>query len=216
MVSHRGRDAGGRAAAADRARPAHGRLEPRGARPGDSRGGVPRRRLRAPLGARGRSTTSTSTGSRRGPTCCGRSATRSPPPCASTSRRRSGWPARSSARWRSPPPASLASGLPFVIVRSKAKEYGTGEPDRGRVRARGARLPRRGRRHGRRSGARGGRGAARGGASGPTRRSASSTVRRAVTTRSRAGRAPASALHGFRAPRKRRKSAWLSDIRRPC
>ena len=58
--------------------------------------------------------------------------------------------------------ASLEAGLPFVIVRKEAKEYGTAQPDRGRVRARRARLPGRGRRHLGRRRARGDRGAPRG------------------------------------------------------
>ena len=36
--------------------------------------------------------------------------------------------------------ASLASRLPFLIVRGEAKAYGTGEPDRGRLRAAGERV----------------------------------------------------------------------------
>ncbi len=58
--------------------------------------------------------------------------------------------------------ASLESGLPFLIVRKEAKEYGTANRLEGVVRRRRMRLPRRGRRHVGRRLARVGRGVARG------------------------------------------------------
>ena len=80
-------------------------------------------------------TTSTSTASRRGPSCSARS--------ASASRRRLHELEPAAVRLAGPAlgavalaaSASLASGLPFVIVRDEAKGYGTGKPDRGAVRA---------------------------------------------------------------------------------
>ena len=82
--------------------------------------------------------------------------------------------------------ASLAGGLPFLIVRERGEGLRHREPDRGRVRARRAGLPGRGRRHLRRRCARGRRGAARSRPRVSRRRSASSTGRRAGSTRSRA------------------------------
>ena len=95
--------------------------------------------------------------------------------------------------------ASLASGLPFVIVRDAAKEYGTGEPPRGAVRAGRARLPDRGRRHLRRRARRGRGGAARGRARRPKRR---------LRRRSRGGRSG-------RARPSRRPPALALPCRRP-
>ena len=124
--------------------------------------------------------------------------------------------ARSSARSRSPPPRRSQSGLPFLIVRKEAKDYGTVEPARGRLREGGAasassrtssppaeRRSRRSKRCARR-------------ASGSRTRSASSTARRAASTRSRA--MPCGSGRSSRPPsssKDTRKSAWLSDIRRP-
>ena len=112
--------------------------------------------------------------------------------------------------------ASLETGLPFLIVRKEAKDYGTanrleGVSERGRVR-----LPDRGRRHLGRSGARGRPGAPRG---------RSACVQRDLRGRPRGGGcrrarapcgAPLAALPGLRAARNPRKSAWLSDIRLRC
>ena len=182
----RRRDAGGRAPAADRARPAHGGLNHGELGRGIARGGVPRGRLRAPLGP------PLAVLPRQVPLrdaarpAAGRSARRSPPPCASTSRRRSGSPGRSSARSRSPPRRRSPAGLPFLIVRAKAKEYGTGNRiegvfEAGRAASASSRTSSRpAERRSRRSR----RCARRGFAS--ERRSASSTARRAASTPSRA------------------------------
>ena len=83
-----------------------------------------------------RPTTSTSTASRPCPSCSSRSALAWRPRRPSSSRTRSGSRAPSSARSRWPrrprsPPAS-----PFVIVRGKAKEYGTANQLGGRLRGR--------------------------------------------------------------------------------
>ena len=117
--------------------------------------------------AAARSTTSTSTASRRGPTCSARSASGSPRRCRSVE--------PDAVRLAGPElgavalaaAASLASGLPFLIVRKEAKGYGTGEPAR-RAPSRRAScvVPRRGRRHLGRGRSRGRRGAPRGGARG--------------------------------------------------
>ena len=178
---------------------------------------LPRGRLRAALRAPLAATTSTSTASRRGPTCCaplgdgdrrrGR---------ASTSRTPSASPAPSSAPSPLAAAASLESGLPFVIVRKEAKEYGTANRLEGVVRAGRARLPRRGRRHRRRRGARGGRGAARGRARVST---AVCVVDREEGGADALARAAVRLRPLFTASElleSRRKSAWLSDIRRRC
>ena len=100
--------------------------------------------------------------------------------------------------------ASLESGLPFLIVRKAAKEYGTANRIEGAVRGGRMRLPRRGRRHIRRRAARGGRGAARGGprgAHGGLRR----RPRGGRSGRARPSRRPAApALSGRRAARSRK------------
>ena len=81
--------------------------------------------------------------------------------------------------------ASLASGLPFVIVRDAAKEYGTANRLEGPFEPGEHRLPDRGRRHLRRRARRGGRRrSARPGSTCATP-SASSIARRAEWTRSR-------------------------------
>ena len=90
-----------------------------------ARARVPRGRLRAALGPALDATTSTSTASRRGPSCSGRS--------ASASRRAVAEHEPDAVRLAGPElgavalaaAASLASGLPFLIVRKEAKEYGT-------------------------------------------------------------------------------------------
>ena len=79
--------------------------------------------------------------------------------------------------------ASLASGLPFVIVRDAAKEYGTANRLEGPFEAGRARLPDRGRRHLRRSARGGRRRAAEKPGSRSETRSASSIARRAARTR---------------------------------
>ena len=93
--------------------------------------------------------------------------------------------------------ASLDSGLPFLIVRKEAKEYGTGNRLEGPYERRRVRLPRRGRRHLGRRAARVDRGAARGGSRrahrGLRRRPGRGGSRRA---RPRGGSAPAALPRG--------------------
>ena len=170
--------------------------------------------------AAARATTSTSTASRPGPTCSralGERIAAAVRPRSSPTRRAS--PARSSAPSRSPPPPRSRRGLPFLIVREEAKEYGTANRLEGVVRGGRARLPRRGRRHLGRRGARGGRGAARGGARVPhgrlRRRSGGGRRGRARARR----RAAAAALPCGRSRpdvEKCRKTAWLSGIDARC
>ena len=129
---------------------------------GDPRARVPRRGLRAPLGAalvvlprqvplldRARSCSS-EIGARLAATV---RRVRIRPP--------SGSPRPSSARCRSRRPRRSPRGLPFLIVRGEAKEYGTANRIEGDVLSGGAGLPPRGRRHERRGGRRGGSGAVR-------------------------------------------------------
>ncbi len=112
--------------------------------------------------------------------------------------------------------ASLEAELPFVIVRKEAKEYGTGNRIEGRVRARRAGLPRRGRRHLGRGRARRGRGAARGR---PARlhRDLRRRPRGGRRRRPRpGGRSAPPALPRLGGPDRRVEGAWLSDIRSRC
>ena len=83
-------------------------------------------------------TTSTSTASRPTPSCSPASAARSPRSCASTRRRRSSWRGPSWARCRSRRWRRSRSGLPYVIVRKAAKDYGTGNRLEGVYERRGA------------------------------------------------------------------------------
>ena len=94
-----------------------------------------------------RATTSTSTASRRGPTCSRRSASTSPPRSPSTSPTPPGSRGPELGAVALAAAASLASGLPFLIVRKRGQGVRHREPARRRLRAGRARLPRRGRRH---------------------------------------------------------------------
>ena len=130
---------------------------------------------------------------------------------ASTSRTRCGSRRPSSARSPLAAAASLEAGLPFVIVRKEAKDYGTAQPARGRLRAGRVRLPRRGRRHLRRRGARGGRGAPRGRAAGLER----GLRRRPRGGRRRRARAPRrAAAAALRAPRSSWKAPQIRMVER--
>ena len=123
---------------------------------------VPRGRLRAALRPALARTTWTSTASRPGPTCS--------EPWASGSRRPLARRIRLPSRLAGPElgavalaaSASLASGLPFLIVRKAGKQYATEQRVEGGLRAGRARLPRRGRRDDRRRRHRGRDGSARG------------------------------------------------------
>ena len=115
--------------------------------------------------------------------------------------------------------ASLASRLPYLIVRGQAKEYGTAQSHRGPVRARREGLPRRGCRYDRRRSGRGDPRAARSPGSSAGRPSASSTARREGRTRSPGSAfvyARSSAQPRFSRPEKPRKTRMVEPIRWGC
>ena len=125
MAVARGRLARGRAPAPARARRAD--RGPRRMNDAELRGALrehalPRGRLPAPLGHAAPATTSTSTASRRGPTCSGRSASALAAAVAEHEPgRRAARRARSSAPCALAAAASLESGLPFLIVRERGE-----------------------------------------------------------------------------------------------
>ena len=115
--------------------------------------------------------------------------------------------------------ASMASDLPFIIVRGETKEYGTANRIEGPVRAGRARVPRRGRRHvrwrARGGGGRRSRGRSRRPARGVRRRPGGRGRRRARPAR----RSPAPALPCARPARpacRCREPAWLAALRLPA
>ena len=95
----------------------------RGARPGDPRACLPRGRLRPPVG-QALATTWTSTASRPGRTS-GALGERLAGRVREVAPARRASPGPSSARVALAAAASLASGLPFLLVRKEAKGYGT-------------------------------------------------------------------------------------------
>ncbi len=192
--------------------------EPRAARRSAARGGLPRGRLPAPLGPALevlprqvplRDAPRPARPARRRARGCGR---------ASTSRRPCGSPGPSSERSRSPRRRRSRAGLPFLIVRKEAKDYGTANRLEG-VYAEGANASASSRTSSppavRRS--RPSQALREAGLRVPTR-SASSTARRAASTSSRAMRCVCGrSSRPQNSSEMRRKSAWLSRfVRTRC
>ena len=167
--------------------------------------------------ASGRRTTSTSTASRPCPSCSRRSGPGSRRKVAEVEpdARRLAGPELGAVALAAA--ASLASRLPFLIVRGEAKAYGTGNRHRGRVRAGRARRPGRGRRHVGRCGRRcrpGGTASCAGMPHGDLRhRPGGGRCRRPRAPR-RAPASPVSCGRRRRGPVGCRKAAWLSGMSR--